>query len=156
MMHYHHQKNGHTRKTLFFDVPKRGPSCPNWGEWGGFRWFGQCPKENVFFCGRVDVFHNPLSTVKKHWTMVVLTVENELSGQVEDDDVEPKSAWVGVQVGDDVEPKSECSSLTPSLSLCLQPLRKGVNWPEPAETTKKNLASDQPFKYFWYDLTWCV
>ena len=28
---------------------KKGPSCPNWGHGGGFRWFGQCPKENVFF-----------------------------------------------------------------------------------------------------------
>ena len=28
---------------------KRGPSCPNWGDGGGgFRGFGQCPKENVF------------------------------------------------------------------------------------------------------------
>ena len=28
---------------------KKGPSCPNWGEGGGFRYFGQCPKEKGFF-----------------------------------------------------------------------------------------------------------
>ena len=33
----------------FLTSEKRGPSCPNWGDGGGFRWFGQCPKENVFF-----------------------------------------------------------------------------------------------------------
>ena len=35
--------------TVFWR-PKKGPSCPNWGQGaGGFRWFRQCPKENVFF-----------------------------------------------------------------------------------------------------------
>ena len=36
-------------QNVVFGVKKRGPSCPNWGQGGGFRWFGQCPKENVFF-----------------------------------------------------------------------------------------------------------
>ena len=44
---------------------------------------------------------------------------------------------------DEDEAKSACCSLTRSLSLCLQPLRKGVNWPMPAEATKKDPASDQ-------------
>ena len=35
---------------------KRGPSCANWGQVGGSRWFGQCPKENIFFS--VDPFPN--------------------------------------------------------------------------------------------------
>ena len=40
----------------FWRPEKRGPSCPNWGQGGGFRGFGQCPKESVFFS--TDVFPN--------------------------------------------------------------------------------------------------
>ena len=36
-------------QNVVFDVKKRGPSCLNWGQGGGVRGFGQCPKENVFF-----------------------------------------------------------------------------------------------------------
>ena len=36
-------------QILNFDVRKIGPSCPNLGQGGGVRGFGQCPKENVFF-----------------------------------------------------------------------------------------------------------
>ena len=37
-----------TFKSWILTSEKRGPSCPNSGHGGGFRWFGQCPKENVF------------------------------------------------------------------------------------------------------------
>ena len=49
--HYHHQiKFRSYAQNVVFDVQKRGPSCPNRGQGGGgVRWFGQCPKENVFF-----------------------------------------------------------------------------------------------------------
>ena len=50
--HYHHQKIFWSyAQNVVFDVKKRGPSRRNWGQGGGrgFRWFGQCPKENVFF-----------------------------------------------------------------------------------------------------------
>ena len=50
--HYHHQKKFRSyAQNVVFDVQKRGPSCPNWGQGGGVRGFGQCPKENVFFYG---------------------------------------------------------------------------------------------------------
>ena len=35
-------------KPWILTPEKGGPSCLNWGH-GGVRWFGQCPKENVFF-----------------------------------------------------------------------------------------------------------
>ena len=35
-------------QILNFDVRKKG-RCPNWGQGGGFRGFGQYPKENVLF-----------------------------------------------------------------------------------------------------------
>ena len=42
-----------TFKSWILMSEKKGSSCPNWGQGGWFRWFGQCPKENVFF---IDVF----------------------------------------------------------------------------------------------------
>ena len=36
-----------TFKSWILTSKKKGPSCPNWVQ--GFRWFGQCPKENIFF-----------------------------------------------------------------------------------------------------------
>ena len=42
-------------QILNFDVRKKRTKLPELGSGGGgFRWFGQCPKENVFFS--VDVF----------------------------------------------------------------------------------------------------
>ena len=39
-----------TFKSWIWTSEKRGPSCPNCGHGGGgVRYFGQCPKENVFF-----------------------------------------------------------------------------------------------------------
>ena len=35
-------------QILNFDVWKKRLSCPNWGQGGVFRWYGQCPKEYVF------------------------------------------------------------------------------------------------------------
>ena len=39
-----------TFKSWILTSEKKGPTCPNWGDGGAgwFRWFGQCPKENVF------------------------------------------------------------------------------------------------------------
>ena len=37
-----------TFKSWISTSEKRGPSCPNWSHGGGYRGFGQCPKENVF------------------------------------------------------------------------------------------------------------
>ena len=49
-LHYQHRNFFRSyAQNVVFDVKKRGPSCPNWGQGGVFRWFGQCPKENVFF-----------------------------------------------------------------------------------------------------------
>ena len=35
-------------KPWILTPEKRGPSYLNWGH-GGVKWFGQCPKENIFF-----------------------------------------------------------------------------------------------------------
>ena len=45
-----------TFKSWILTSEKKGPSCPNWGQGGRVRWFGQCPKENDFFS--IDVFPN--------------------------------------------------------------------------------------------------
>ena len=42
-------KNRSYAQNVVFDVQKKRTKLPELGGWGGFRWFGQCPKENVFF-----------------------------------------------------------------------------------------------------------
>ena len=65
---------------------------------------------------------------------MALALENELSGSASGDEDEGE-AQISMQL---------THPLTEPLSAVTE---EGVNRPEPAETTKKNLASDQPFKY---------
>ena len=42
-------------QNVVFDVQKRGPSCPNWGQGGGLGDSGNARKKTFFF---IDVFPN--------------------------------------------------------------------------------------------------
>ena len=57
-----------TLKSWILTSEKKEPSCPNWGKWGGVWWFGQCPKENVFF--------SLMSSLSLYWEYLVVRINN--------------------------------------------------------------------------------
>ena len=70
-----------TFKSWILTSEKKGPSCPNWGQGGGFRWFGQCPKESVFFALMSYLKWINSKQIKTWWLSLIDILREGLNGK---------------------------------------------------------------------------